>query len=84
MLRNVLLAAALLAGTTATMAVSAGPAVSIPICKANYQCTTTYYADVQHTQVNGGITRFCDGTTDSFGRLTGYAVVTQAPCGGLN
>jgi Family of unknown function (DUF6289) len=80
MIRRVLLAAVLLAGTVA-VAVPVGPAAAFPMCKADYYCTVTYYADVKHTVVNGFTTRFCDGSSESSGVLSGYVVVTQAECG---
>ena len=57
------------------------PAEAIPQCLAGYQCSRTYYADNTHGQIVGGYTRFCDGTTDTWGRTTGFVGTSQVPCG---
>jgi hypothetical protein len=79
MVRRVLVSAVLLAGAVAVV-VPAGSASAIAVCKADYECVTTYYADAAHTVFNGEITRFCDGSTDTVGVLRGYAVTTQGEC----
>jgi hypothetical protein len=84
MIRRVLLVAALLVGTTAAVAVPVGTASARPVCMADYQCTTTFYADAQHTVFNGQTVRLCNGTSESVGVLEGYSVTFQGPCSSDN
>ena len=60
--------------------ITAVPAQSIPKCLAGYQCTRTYYTDNTYETPVGGFTRFCDGTTDTWGITTTYVETTQAQC----
>jgi Family of unknown function (DUF6289) len=77
-----LMSTVVLVGALATTPVLlATPAQSIPACKVGYQCSRTYYESSTSDVVVGGFTRFCDGTTDSWGTTTPYQVTTQSPCG---
>ncbi len=62
-------------------ALSPATAQAIPICKANHQCTHTYYATADRELPIGGWTRFCDNSVDSWGSTSRYIEVTQARCG---
>ncbi|WNV86252.1 DUF6289 family protein [Umezawaea sp. Da 62-37] len=81
MTRRLVTALALVLATAGVPLVSAGSAQAIPACKAGYQCTTTYYASVDHELPVGGTTKFCDGSVDTWGSTSRYPVVTQAKCG---
>lgn len=80
MVRRVVSAIALVSAMVTVPILAAVPAQSIPVCKAGYQCSRTYYADSTHETVVGGFTRFCDGTTDAWGDTSAYQVTTQAAC----
>jgi len=80
MIRRVISTAALVSAMAAVPLLAAAPAQSIPVCKAGYQCSRTYYADNTYDDAVGGYTRFCDGTTDEWGTTTPYQITSQAPC----
>ena len=80
MIRRVVSAAVLATTLAAIPLVAAAPAQSIPVCKAGYECTRTYYADNSYDLAVGGMTKFCDGTVNQWGRTTIYVETTQAPC----
>jgi len=60
---------------------SVAQADALPVCLAGYQCSRTYYADSTSSQIVGGWTKFCDGTTDTWGTTTRYVSTSQVPCG---
>ena len=64
----------------AVIAAPAAPAQAYAACKADYQCTTTYYSNASHTTIVGYFDKWCDGTTSQSGEMTGYAVLTQVGC----
>ena len=77
------IAFAVMIGTAAAIAVPlATPAAqAYPICKADYQCTDTFYSNAQYTTVVGNTTHFCNGTSSTVGEITPYVRVTQVACG---
>jgi hypothetical protein len=80
MIRRVISTAALASAMVAVPLVAAAPAQSIPVCKSGYQCSRTYYSDNTYDDVVGGYTRFCDGTSNSWGETTPYQTTSQSPC----
>ena len=80
MTRRLVSALALVLAATGIPLAAAGSAQAIPACKSGYQCTRTYYATVGAEEPIGGWTRFCDGSTDTWGTTSGHVVVTQARC----
>lgn len=82
MIRRAVGTAALVSALAAVPLLAAAPAQAIPACKAGYQCSRTYYSDRTHELPVGGMTRFCDGTVDTWGTTTSFADATQAPCSG--
>ena len=78
--RRLISTLALVLAATGIPVATAGSAQAIPACKAGYQCTQTYYTTIDHEVAVGGTTRFCDGSTDSWGVHGRYTVVTQAKC----
>lgn len=81
MTRRLVSTLALVLATTGIPLVAAGSAQAIPACKASYQCTRTYYATADRELPVGGVTNFCDGSIDSWGKTSRYIEVTQAKCG---
>ncbi|GAB3137329.1 hypothetical protein GCM10027290_02880 [Micromonospora sonneratiae] len=77
--RRVAVAATVGAGL-AVMLGPVTPAQAIPSCKYGYQCTYTYYSSASMETVVGGHTRFCDGTTDTFGTTSRWLQFTTAKC----
>ena len=75
-----LVVAALVGG--AVVALQAAPAQAIGACRVDNQCVTTFYDDVEHTQVVGQIFVGCDGQTSEWGTWGRYAVVQNVSCGG--
>jgi len=65
---------------TAVVAIPAVPAQAYARCKADYQCVTTFYATVQHTKAIGAIDTYCDGSSSSWGVLSGIVVQTSVAC----
>ena len=80
MTRRLASALALVLAATGIPLVATGSAQAIPMCKSGYQCTRTYYATPGAEFPVGGWTRFCDGSTDTWGTTKGYIVVTQVRC----
>lgn len=80
MIRRVVSTAALVSALAAAPLLVAGPAQAIPMCKAGYQCDRVWYTDATHEVPVGGYTRFCDGSTISWGQTTSYQVTTQVRC----
>ncbi len=80
MIRRMFSAAVLTSALAVVPLLAAVPAQSIPVCKAGYQCTRTYYTDQSHEVPVGGMTKFCDGTVDQWGQTTPYVETTQAQC----
>jgi len=80
MIRRVVSTAALASALVAAPLLVAAPASAIPACKAGYQCDRVYYTDATHEEPVGGFTRFCDGSTISWGTTTSFQVTTQARC----
>ncbi|GAA4897762.1 hypothetical protein LX16_1058 [Stackebrandtia albiflava] len=77
-----LIATAAVAACTTTVAIAAAtPAAAIPACRYDYQCTYTWYTDADRDTVAGGMTLFCDGTSDRFGRQTSYLAFHTVQCG---
>lgn len=81
MIRRVVSTATLVSALVAAPLLVAGPAAAIPICKAGYQCDRFYYDNAAHDDVVGGFTRFCDGTTTTWGQTTIYVETIQSQCG---
>jgi len=79
--RRLVRALALVFAAATISALAPAAAQAIPACKANYQCTHTYYATADRDLPIGGWTRFCDNTVDSWGSSSRYIEVTQARCG---
>lgn len=79
-IRRAFSAAVLTTTMAAVPLLVAAPAESIPVCKAGYQCTRTYYTDRTYETPVGGMTKFCDGTVDQWGTTTSYVETTQAQC----
>ncbi|RKR92052.1 hypothetical protein BDK92_6484 [Micromonospora pisi] len=80
MLRRTFAMVAAAAGVATALVGPASPAQAIPVCKAGYQCTYIYYSSATFETVVGGRTRFCDGTTDSFGITTRWLELASAQC----
>lgn len=81
MIRRVLIAGTLVAAGAAPLFL-ASPANAIPICKAGYTCSYTYYATVARTPpAIGGSYIPCSGTGSSWGKTSGYFDFTSAECG---
>ncbi|MEV0679028.1 DUF6289 family protein [Actinosynnema sp. NPDC050436] len=83
MIRRTIGSAVLVSALTAASLLTAVPAQAIPMCKAGYQCSRTYYSTNAHTSVVGGFTRFCDGSTDTWGQTTRFVLTHQAECNPL-
>ena len=80
-IRRVLIAGALAAAGLAPV-ISASPANAIPVCRAGYQCTYTYYATITRTPPPiGGLSIYCNGTSYSWGKVSGYFDFSSAECG---
>lgn len=79
MIRRIVSTAALVSALAAPLLVAA-PAQAIPACKAGYQCDRVYYTDATHDVVVGGFTRFCDGSTITWGDTSSFQVTTQSRC----
>ncbi|MEZ0113844.1 hypothetical protein ABH920_007878 [Catenulispora sp. EB89] len=73
------LAVAALLGSS-VFAFSTAPAHAVPICKADYACTMTFYSNGSHTTVIGQIYVDCYGQRSQWGSISGYEVVTQSEC----
>ena len=80
MSRRLISTPALVLAATGIPLATTGSAQAIPACKAGYQCTQTYYNTIDHETAVGGLTKFCDGSTDMWGVRGRYTVVTQAQC----
>jgi len=80
MIRQVFRTAALVSALVAAPLFVAAPAQAIPACKAGYQCDRVYFTDSTHEDAVGGFTRFCDGSTITWGITTSFQVTTQALC----
>jgi hypothetical protein len=72
------LAATALTGTLTFAA--ATPAAAIPMCRDGYQCNYIWFTDAERETVSGGMTVFCDGTSDNFGSSTQYLQFTTVRC----
>jgi hypothetical protein len=72
--------AALVSALAVAPLLFAAPAQAIPHCKAGYQCDRVWYTDATHELPVGGYTRFCDGSTITWGQTTSYQVTTQVRC----
>jgi hypothetical protein len=80
MIRRVASTAALVFALVGTSILAATPAQAIPVCKAGFQCDRVYYTNATHDVPVVGFTRFCDGSTISWGTTTSFQVTTQAQC----
>ena len=76
------IALAVMIGTAAVIAVpvAAPSAQAYTMCKADYQCTVTYYSNAQYTTVVGSTYHYCNGTTSTVGEITSYVRVNQVAC----
>ncbi|CCH30885.1 DUF6289 family protein [Actinosynnema sp. NPDC047251] len=80
MIRRTIGSAVLVTALSAAALLAAAPAQAIPVCKAGYQCDRIYYEDNTRTTVVGGSTKFCDGSTENWGRTSRYVATHQAQC----
>lgn len=69
-------------GVTFALSMSATPsAQAYAMCKVGYQCIRWYYSDATYTTIVGNTYAFCDGTSSTTGRITGFVRVENDPCG---
>ena len=78
MIRSLVVAAAAAIGIATFVAVT--PAQAIPHCKDGYTCEITWWADLDHTQVNGWQYTDCGLNTTWGGTRQGYIEFHEAPC----
>jgi Family of unknown function (DUF6289) len=80
MIRRIASTAMLMSALVVASTLVASPAQAIPVCKSGFECDRVYYTDATHDVPVGGFTRFCDGSTTSWGTTTRFQVTTQAEC----
>lgn len=52
----------------------------IPACHPGYQCSTTFYGDVDKTEMVGYRDRLCDGTTVGNGTTSPFFTFSESRC----
>ena len=83
MTRRIRRAAISAAATALAATVVLAPATradAIEMCRIDYQCSYSYYSDAQHTTMVGWRMQWCDGTSDSDGRMTHFIEFTSVEC----
>lgn len=79
MVRRILLAGALAAGTTLAAVLPAAPAQA-RACIIEHYCYTTWYSNAAHTTVVGQLYEDCDGDRTSWGVRSPYVTFVETPC----
>jgi Family of unknown function (DUF6289) len=77
MIRRLLIAAAL--AVAACLVVPGSPAQA-RACQIEYTCYLDFYSDSTHSTLVGGTLTYCDGSTQTWGRRTGYQEFSETPC----